>query len=169
MRILFLDPIKKLSLRERELQDAAARAHAARVAHDRASKRIKLRSSGSSPAKSPDSAATNQEAGPDVSKAIDAIQSMSIYPGFGNFRGELMDLLPKSSRHGDLEALDFFVGVTLAGIDVASEMFDSTGLFSFILPNLVSGVFSSSPILLSHDERTYMLKSSFTFGVQEQF
>lgn len=141
MRVLFLDPIKRLSPRERELQDAAARAHAARVAHDRASKRTKLRSCGSRLAKSPDSAAVNKEAEPDVSKTIDKIQSTSMYPGFGCFRAELLDLLPKSSRHGDLEALDFFVAVTLPGIDVASEMFDSTGLFSFLLPNLVSGVF----------------------------
>lgn len=126
MKILFLDPVKASSTRKREqeLQDAAARSHAARVAHRRSEKIPKLSAKQSSHASS--------------ESTLDEKSLNTIYPGFGGFRSELMSLLPSKACRGDLQALDFFVEVTMPGIDVANEMFNNSGAFPFLLPNLVS-------------------------------
>ena len=125
MQVLFLDPLKQspASKRQYELQIATARSHAARVTHrlkksPKPSRRLSIHSE-------TDSSVDEQYLGP-------------VYPGFGSFRSEITNLLPSHACRADLQALDFFIEVILPGIDVANEMFNNTGAFHFVLPNLVS-------------------------------
>ncbi len=125
MKVLFLDPVKasSTSKREHELQDAAARSHAAKVAHRRSKKSPKL--------------VARQSSTSNRQSLLDGDSPNTIYPGFGGFRSEVMSLLPTEACRDDSQALDFFVEVTMPGIDVANEMFNNSGMFSFVLPNLV--------------------------------
>ena len=158
MHILFLDPLTQSSKRERELRDAAARSHAAkishrerglrdvaarshaaRISHHHAKKTFKARTSWSAPADFNNAGARRVKPLEfDVPESLGLIPAASPYTGFGSFRSELLDLLPSEARAGDSLALDFFVQFTLPGIDVASEMFNNSGAFHFLLPNLVS-------------------------------
>ena len=70
-------------------------------------------------------------------KQFSPFYSADVYPGFGSFRSEVMNLLPSQACLADFQALDFFIEVTMPGIDVANEMFNNTGAFHFMLPNLV--------------------------------
>ena len=98
MKILFLDPVKasSTSKREQELQVAAARSHAAKVAHRRSKKSPKLLAGQSSLSIS--------------QSLLDEDSKNTIHPGFGGFRSEVMSLLPSEACHDDFQALDFFVG-----------------------------------------------------------
>lgn len=145
MHILFLEPGRKSSKKARELERATARSHAARISHGRAKDRRRLRVKIYCP--KPDSNVSNEHTG-SRNPAYDGVpQTVSIFPGFGNFRNELFDLLPDRTCIEDLKVLDFFVGVTLPGIDVASEVFNASGLFQFILPNLVSSLILALPLI----------------------
>ena len=139
MHILFLDPVRRFSTREHELQVAAARSHAAKMSHHRAEKRRKTKITTS------DSSSTCNAVNEHVKELdschpekFDPILAASIFLGFGSFRSELLNLLPNQAHSEVSRALAFFVGITLPGIDVANEMFDNSGIFAFLLPNLVT-------------------------------
>ena len=125
MQILFLDPVKQYPTNKRvyEWQDAAARSHAAKFAHRRLKKSLKI--------------CTRQTSPSSRDLLADELSPPALYPTFGAFRSEVMSLLPNNACRGDSQALDFFVEVTMPGIDVANEVFDSLGVFHFMLPNLV--------------------------------
>ena len=131
MQILFLNPIenysKSTSITKHELQNAAARSHAAKVSRHRVNKGCETRTRLPNLIKKP--------VFPDI---VDSISASRLYPGFGSFRSELHDLLPDEACAADSTILDFFVEVTLPGIDVANEVFDNSGPFHLLLANLVS-------------------------------
>ncbi|OAP62031.1 hypothetical protein AYL99_04234 [Fonsecaea erecta] len=136
MRTLILGPVNQSSKRERELQNAAARSHAAKASYAHPRKHHKV-VTGQYDARD----GANEDVGVWGSKVftgIDPTLTTSIYPGFGSFRSELLNLLPPDAQAGDFQALDFFVEVTLPGIDVANEIFNNSGAFHFLLPTLVS-------------------------------
>ena len=158
MQILFLDPLTQSSKRERELRDAAARSHAAkishrerelrdvgarshaaRISHPHAKKTFKARTRWSATADLNNAGARRvKPLEPDVPESLGLIPAAWPYTGFGSFRSELLDLLPSEAHAGDSLALDSYVQCTMPGTDVASEMFNSSEAFHFLLPNLVS-------------------------------
>ncbi len=145
MHIFFLNSTKQSSRREYELQDAAARSHAAKVSHHRAKTRRMARIRRLDAANIHDAVAGHVKVFRcGTLESIDLISATSIFPGFGSFRSELLDLLPNKACAGDLQALDFFVEVTLPKNDVVNEMFNNSGLLNFMLPNLVSLFFGGS-------------------------
>ena len=157
MHVFFLDPIRHSSAREHELQAAAARSHAAKISHHRAKQRAKTK------IRWPDSAEP-RDVVDEYARVLDSDDpkkfgrrvAASIFPGFGSFRSELLDLIPNHAHPEDSRVLDFFVGVTLPGIDVANEMFDNSGVFPFILPNFVSFLLHS--LVASHMDAMTMFE-----------
>lgn len=148
MDIIFLDPIKELdtSKKESELRDAAARSHAATFGHYRTKGRSKASTAHSAPEDVDAVTGRRKMLLLDLPEYTNLIPATSIHPGFGSFRSSLFELLPHGAPASDLQVLDFFVEVTLPGIDVANEVFDNSGAFHYILPNLVSPLLSPSQL-----------------------
>lgn len=136
MHILFLDPIKNSSRKEHELRDAAARSHAASFAYYRGTNPPKARARRRAVPKDGELVAARRTCS--KPERAHLVPAASIRPGLGGLRGGFLNLFPQEAKKGDLEVLNFFVDFTLPGIDVASAVFNNSGAFQFLVPNIVS-------------------------------
>lgn len=136
MEFVFLNGDESLPIRERQLQQSAVRSHVAKITYaseKRIQKLVKLSSS-----------RTEQTVSEGSRVRADLNAYMPVYPGFGSFRSELLQVLPQEANFYDLRLFDCLTQILLPGMDIATEIFSIRQVYHFLLPNLVSRPVSRS-------------------------